>query len=277
MAVQIHDVEQNSTEWLKLRCGLVTASNFATVMASGKGCGESITRRKYMLRLAGEIITGDPEETYNNAHMERGKAMEDEARNLYAFMHDVEPIRVGFIVNGRKGCSPDSLVGDRRMLEIKTALPSILIEKLIKDDFPPEHKAQCQGGLWVAEREEIDIAVYWPKMPLFVKTARRDETYIRTISRAVDDFNAELAETVDQIRRYAGAPSITAEETPPATDLETRLLAQIADLTDMKSCLKWAQDTMAKQQSLPDDARARIGVAFTRRQDALRPKAKSNA
>lgn len=196
--------EQGSEEWFRARMGMPTASEFATVMASGKGGGESKTRRTYMLKLAGEILTGEPMENYTNGHMERGKIMEDEARDFYSFMTDAEPQRVGFIVNGRKGCSPDSLIGDKGMLEIKTALPHILIDRLLRDEFPPEHKAQCQGQLWVAEREWIDIAVYWPKLPLFVKRAFRDEDYIAKLNVAVSEFNDELAETVDRIQRHKG-------------------------------------------------------------------------
>lgn len=202
MSPRIIECEQGSEDWFRARAGMPTASEFATVMAAGQGGGESKTRRTYMLKLAGEILTGDPMENYGNVHMERGKTMEDEARDFYAFMADAEPERVGFIVNGAKGCSPDSLVGDRGMLEIKTKLPHLMIDVLLKDKFPAEHKAQCQGALWVAEREWIDIAIYWPKLPLFVKRAHRDEDYIAELARAVDRFNEELAETVAFVRKF---------------------------------------------------------------------------
>ena len=65
---------------------------------------------------------------------------------------------------------------------------------------------QCQGALWIAEREWIDIGCYWPKLPLFVKRAYRDEDYIRTLADAVDRFNDELGETVERIRRYGAGP-----------------------------------------------------------------------
>ena len=199
--MKIIPCEQNSPEWYAARRGLPTASMFATIMAKGRD-GPSLTRRTYMMKLAGEIITGECMENYSNAHMERGKAMEDEARNFYSFMEDVKPQRVGFIVNGPKGCSPDSLIGNNGMLEIKTKLPHLTIECILKDEFPPEHKAQCQGGLWVAERELIDISVYWPKMPPFIKRAARDEVYIKTIANAVAQFNEELAAMVDRVGRY---------------------------------------------------------------------------
>ncbi len=205
-ALRILDVEQGSAEWFAARAGLPTASEFATILAKGRDGGASKTRRAYMMRLAGELLTGECAETYINAHMERGKVLEPEARSLYAFQADVDPQQVGFIVNGPKGCSPDSLIGSDGALEIKTKLPALLIDVLLRDEFPAEHKAQCQGVLWVAEREWIDIAVYWPKLPLFVKRAYRDDTYIAGLASAVDAFNGELAEMVERVRRY-GMPA----------------------------------------------------------------------
>lgn len=200
--MEIVTCDQGTEEWFRARMGIPTASEFATVLAKGRGGGDSKTRQTYLYKLAGEIITGQPMENYSNAHMERGQAMEDEARTLYQFMADVDCERVGFIRSGRKGASPDSLVGADGMVEIKTKLPHLMIETLLRGEFPPEHKAQCQGQLWVAEREWIDIAVYWPGLPLFVTRATRDEPYIRELSDAVDAFNAELDTIVDRVRAY---------------------------------------------------------------------------
>lgn len=198
--MKIIDCEQGSPEWFSARAGIPTASEFHTVMAKGKGGGESVTRKTYLLKLAGEIITGEPMESFTNAHMERGKAMEDEARDLYSFMTDSDPLRVGFVTNGKAGASPDSLIGERGGLEIKTKLPHLLIDLLLKGEMPPEHKAQVQGCMWIAEREWWDFAAYWPKLPLFTKRIIRDDTYIRTIADAVDQFNDELDATVARLR-----------------------------------------------------------------------------
>jgi hypothetical protein len=203
--IKVFDCDQGSDEWYRVRAGLPTASEFSTVLARGRSGGESKTRRTYMLKLAGEILTGEPMESYSNANMERGKAMEPEARNLYAFLVDDELARVGFIQNGAKGCSPDAFVGPSGMLEIKTAFPHILIDYHTRNDFPPEHVAQCQGALWVAEREWIDLAVYWPKLPLFVRRVYRDEAYITALAVAVNDFNMELCQIVDYMRRHGAA------------------------------------------------------------------------
>lgn len=194
----IHDMDQGTPEWFEVRRGLPTASQFATIMAKGRGNAPSKTRQTYMYKLAGEIITGEPMDSFSNHHMDRGHAMEAEARDNYAFLNDVEPVQVGFITNGNKGCSPDCLIGDDGMLEIKTKLPHLLLHTLEADKFPLEHRAQCQGQLWVAEREWVDITCYWPKMPPFIKREYRDEEYIKLISDSVDQFNDELNEIVQK-------------------------------------------------------------------------------
>jgi hypothetical protein len=201
MNLEIFDCEQGSPEWHQCRLGVVTSSEFHSVMAKDKGGGESKTRATYMRKLIGEIITGEVSEGYSNAHMERGKIMEAEARDYYAFMADVEPKRIGFLKRGRVGCSPDSFIGDDGLHEIKTKLPHLHIDVLLADELPPEHKAQCQGSLWVSGREWIDFQSYWPKLPAFIKRVYRDEVYIKSLSVAVDSFIAEMDELHDKITR----------------------------------------------------------------------------
>lgn len=193
-----YDIDQGTPEWFRVRAGIPTASKFATVMAKGEGK----TRSEYMRKLAGELLTGEPQEQFSNAHTNRGNAMEDEARATYAFINDVETHRVGFIRNNRKGASPDSLVGANGGLEIKTALPHIQIDRLERDRLPPEHKAQVFGNIWLAEREWWDFVSYWPKLPVLTVRVYRDEEYIKTLSDEVDRFNDELAALVERIRNY---------------------------------------------------------------------------
>jgi len=203
--VEVFNCEQGSPEWFECRRGIPTASEFDTVMAAGRGGGESKTRRTYLYKLAGEILTGEQMYSYSNDHMERGKEMESEARDMYVFLTDLEMQRVGFIRNGQKGCSPDSLIGTDGMLEIKTKLAHLQCEVLACDEFPSEHKAQCQGQLWVAEREWVDFVSYWPKLPLFAKRVFRDEPYIKKLAAEVDRFNNELADLVEKIRARRAA------------------------------------------------------------------------
>ncbi len=194
--IEIIQCEQSTPEWYEARLGIPTASRFKDVLAKGEGK----TRKRYMLDLAGERLTGEPCEGFTNAHMERGKAMEDEARDLYMFMTDTECKCVGFIRNGDKGASPDSLIGENGMLEIKTKLPALQIECILADKLPSEHVAQVQGALWVAEREWLDFVSYWPKLPLFVKRIHRDEDYIKNLAAEVAKFNSEMLELIEKIQ-----------------------------------------------------------------------------
>ena len=198
-----NDIEQGSVEWLAARAGIPTASRFATVMAKGEGK----TRAEYMRKLAGEIITGELAEGFTTPHMERGKLMEDEARETYAFINSVEPYQVGFIRSGDKGASPDSLIGSDGGLEIKTALPHIQIDRLERDRLPPEHKAQVQGNLWISEREWWDFVSYWPRLPMLITRVYRDEPYIKAMSDEIDRFNDEKAALVERIRAYGQEPT----------------------------------------------------------------------
>jgi hypothetical protein len=184
----IYDCEQGSPEWLQARLGVPSASRFSDVLAKGQG----ITRKKYLLTLAGEAITGELTDGYSNKHMERGQAMEDEARQAYAFNRDADPVSVGFMRRDRIGASPDSLIGDDGLLEIKTKLPALQLEVLERDTLPPEHKAQVQGQLLVSGRAYVDFVSYWPKLPIFIVRVERDEAYIKTLEQALADFVGEL-------------------------------------------------------------------------------------
>lgn len=202
-------IEQNSEAWLRARVGLVTASELQVVLSPRAG-KEGLGRQTYLRKLAGEIITGEPAESFTNGAMERGHAVEDRLRSDYALIYDVEPIRVGFIRNGAKGCSPDSLIGKDGGLEIKSQAPHLLIETLLADEVSPKFRAQVQGSIWIAEREWWDVAIGYPNMPMFIKRMWRDDGYIANLAGAVDAFNAELAALVERIRRYGSAEALAA-------------------------------------------------------------------
>lgn len=200
--LEILTCEQSSPEWFSARKGIPTASEFKTVLASGRGGGESKGRATYLRKLAGEIITGEPIEDYSNAYMERGKEQEPELRGLYCMLQNCDVQQVGFLKDGRKGASPDGLVGSDGMLEIKSQSPHLLIQTILANEVPPEHKAQLQGNLWVGGRSWIDICVGFRKMPPVIKRVYRDEAYIRALSIEVDRFLEELDGIVAKVRVY---------------------------------------------------------------------------
>lgn len=196
MTATIHDVEQQSDAWRELRCGRIGSSDASALMANGEG------RRKLIYRIASEIITGIPTESYTNAFMERGKAQEAEARAAFALRYGCDPKIIGYVTNGRAGASPDSFIGKNRVLEIKTQRADLLAATILADNFPTEHHAQTQWLLWVCERDKIDLAIYAPKMPLFYKQAGRDARFIARIEQEAARAHAEIDTIVRRLRGY---------------------------------------------------------------------------
>lgn len=212
--VEFFDIEQGSALWFEIRRGIPTASRFALVLASGKNGGESIGRDKYMKQLAGEIVTGQiAEELFKSDAMARGNRMEPEARQWYerTRLADLKPVgfarRTVRVPLGKDFCcgaSPDSQVGQRKGLEIKTMAPHLLGD--VKDrgagGFPTGHRAQIQGTMMVCDWDEIDLVLFytgWPNPPVF--PVERDEAYIAMLKAELEKFDFELQRLVERWRR----------------------------------------------------------------------------
>lgn len=203
------EIEQGTEEWFQIKCGRITASRFFITMMRGRKKDEpSATRRTYMLELAGEIITGKPAKGFQgNYATDRGHEHEPEAIALYSLKKNTEVKAVGFIsgVDG-VGYSPDGLIGENGLLECKSKEPKFHLELLLCESdttlqkLLKPHMAQCQGGLWVSEREWIDFVSYWPGLPLFVKRIYRDEEYIKNLESEVYRFRDELNEITEKIK-----------------------------------------------------------------------------
>ncbi len=201
MTVEISDAAQNTPEWFQARAGMPTASMFAAVSAKpGPRGGIPKGRQTYLYKLAGEILTGEPMDSYSNADMQRGSAREAEAADLYGFLRDVEPETVGFVKNGNCGASPDRLIGKSGLLETKDAAPHIQIERLLKAVLPPEHKAQVQGQLMVCERVWVDFMSHCRGMAPLIIRVERDEKYIAALRIDINDFVYELQALTEKIR-----------------------------------------------------------------------------
>jgi putative phage-type endonuclease len=206
-----HDIEQRDPEWHALRRGIPTASKFSVIMASGADGEDSKTRAKLMNVMAGEILTGETAETFRNEAMDRGVEMEPEARAYYERATFSALTKVGFVrrtihnpIHGPLivGASPDSLVDDDGILEIKTTRPDLLIPILKKGaaGLPAIHKAQCHGTMWVTGRAWCDLLIYYRGMPKARFRIERDDVYIAKIRNAVEVFAFELATLVRELR-----------------------------------------------------------------------------
>ena len=213
MELEIINCEQTTAEWHSHRAGIPTASMFNTVMAKGVGKAPSKTRHSYMMKLVAERMTGVAEETFSNEHMIRGQELEPEARSWYQFETNCEVEKVGFIkrLDLGAGCSPDGLVNDDGLLEIKTKLPALHLDVLVSGECPSEHMAQIQGCLWVTGRQWCDFVSYCyvpegredNRLPGFIKRIYRDEEYIGRIAEAIKLFNEELSMlTVQLMDKY---------------------------------------------------------------------------
>jgi predicted phage-related endonuclease len=193
------DIEQGTDAWYAARAGIVTASEMSKVLAKGEGK----TRAKYMNRLIAERITGYPVETYQNQRMLDGHGYEEEARQILEEACAEEIVKVGFIRNheeiGGVGYSPDFLIGDEGIGELKSRNPDLQVELLLADRVPPEHKAQIQSGLWVSKRTYCLFASHCPGLPMFEKRVERDEMYIVDMKAEVIKFYAEMKEKLNQI------------------------------------------------------------------------------
>lgn len=196
MIEYFYDIEQGTEEWFNLRLGVPTASMFHAIMAKGQGK----TRRTYMLKLIGEILTQEQQENYSNSHMDRGKELEAEARDLYSLTACIDIKQCGFIKSDNIGYSPDGLISEDGLTEIKTKLPHLQLDVLLKDKIPPEHIPQLQGGLLVSDREWVDFVSYWPRLPIFIKRMYRDKKIIADIKISVNAFIEEMHETIEKIK-----------------------------------------------------------------------------
>jgi len=201
----IANIQQGSDEWRRLRLGKVTASCFSAVLSKGKGSAPSKTRHSYMLQLAAEIITGEPQDNFTNKYMEWGNQCEPQARSMYEFDTSLEVEEVGFIEhNDHVGVSPDGMVGDSGMLEIKCPKTTTQIERYLAGNFPACYKAQVQGQLWVAEREWSDFVSFDPRInssaSFFKIRVDRDDEYIGLLRDGVYKFVDELLALIEKIR-----------------------------------------------------------------------------
>ncbi len=197
----VTDIEQGTPEWLAMRLGIATCSELEALLVNGKGeAGFGVAAFTYMDQLIGERITGEAAELpFQTKATIRGHELEGVARGLYEAREEVATQAVGIILNHGIGYSPDALVGANGLTEIKTKLPKFQVGVILANEVPKEHVAQCQGGLWVSEREWIDFISYWPGMPLFVKRAYRDEAYIRKLAERVKTFHELLDERMHKV------------------------------------------------------------------------------
>ena len=202
---------QGSEEWLMERLGRATASEFHSILAKG----ERKMRTSYLRRIAAERLTGKPIEggAYGNwqKNLERGHEQEPFARMAYEARTGNLVEEVGFIPHAKlmAGASPDGLIGIDGGCEIKSVIPTVQLATIDSQGYPPEHKAQIQGSLWITGRSWWDFCSYChdykeenPNLACYIFRVQRDEPYIATLSVEVTAFLAEVDAYVAQKKSY---------------------------------------------------------------------------
>lgn len=199
-------MEQRSPEWFAARLGKVTASRIADVCAKTK-TGWGAGRKNYMAELVAERLTGRNADSYSNAAMQWGTDMEPDARTAYEFYRSVTVKEIGFVPHPRMadaGASPDGLVGDDGLVEIKCPNTASHLETLLGAAIPEKYLFQMQWQMACTGRQWCDFASYDPRLPeamqLHIARVSRDDGLIRTLEMNVADFLAELEQTVRRLR-----------------------------------------------------------------------------
>jgi len=198
---------QGSAEWKQARCGKITASRIADLMARTRS-GYGASRKNYLAELLVERMTGEPTEGYTNAAMQWGIDHEPEARTVYEFETGNVVEEVGFIVHPEynfSGASPDGLVGDDGMVEIKCPNTATHIETMLTGVIPERYikqmqwQMECCGRLW-CHYMSYDPRMKDPSLIFYVQSIARDDMFLAEARQAVLRADAELLEMEKRLK-----------------------------------------------------------------------------
>jgi putative phage-type endonuclease len=203
----IEMIEQRSNEWFAARIGKVTASKVADVIAKTQS-GYAASRANYMAQLVCERLTGQREEFFISGAMQHGTDTEPLARAAYESRYDVLVDEVGFVPHPSiemAGASPDGLVGDDGLLEIKCPNTATHIDTLLTQTVPSKYNTQMQFQMACTGRSWCDFVSFDNRLPeelqLFVKRVPRDDVFIKQTEDAIVKFLAELDEKINKLMK----------------------------------------------------------------------------
>lgn len=199
-------VTQGSEAWHLMRVGKITASRINDVVAMIK-TGEAATRADYRIELVCERLTNKPTEGFTNSHMERGIELEPFARSAYEIATSTFVEQVAFIDHPRlknTGASPDGLVGNDGLIEIKCPAVKTHIKTLVDKKAPSKYMNQMQWQMACTKRLWVDFVSYCPELPenmqLFIKRVERDNGIIAELEAKVLEFDEEVEAVIQQLK-----------------------------------------------------------------------------
>lgn len=204
------NIIQGSPEWLQLRCGKATASRIADIIARTKS-GYSASRKNYEAQLIAERLTGNIESGFTSGAMQWGTDTEPRAREAYQFITDTQVELVGFVDHPRiamSGASPDGLVNNDGLVEIKCPNTATHLETLESEKVPAKYNTQIQWQLACTDRAWCDFVSFDPRLPetmrMFKKRVERDQTFIDEVELAVTEFLNIIDEKVAKLIELYG-------------------------------------------------------------------------
>ena len=220
--MKIHDVEQGSAAWFRLRSGIPTASEFANILTPKKQ-ELAAGRHKYACRLIAErLLRWQSESLDMIKHIEEGKLKEPAAVEQLEFVTGLETRKVGFITSddGRFGASPDRLArGNGITLEVKCpTIPTQMQYLLLGHD--DAYICQVQGQLWVAEADKAIFYSYHERTPAYMVETGRNEPFIRKLSDALEQFSDELEELTEKAKSLGVFQAFAEVATPADAELK---------------------------------------------------------
>lgn len=196
--MKIHNFEQRTDEWYAIRKGKMTASNADTIIANGKGL------ETYIYNLMAEYYSSAEKENYINADMQRGIDLEPEARLEFEFYTGLDVQEVGFVeYNEFIGVSPDGLIGNDGLIEIKCPNDSIYFKLLLSNNIKPEYIAQMQMQMYITDRHYCYFVSYNPNFEksLYIKKITRDEEMIDKLKKGLERGTQLIKEIKENFRK----------------------------------------------------------------------------
>jgi putative phage-type endonuclease len=192
-------LEQGTDAWHDARRGIVTASVVGRLINPTLKVADNDYSRGITAALIAERIAGWTEPSYTNADMWRGVECEPIARGAYT-QHYAPAVECGFLRRDEPtwslGYSPDGLVGDDGLIEIKAPRAKGHVATILADNVPAQYMAQCQAGLLVTGRKWLDFVSFCGGLPLYVKRIEPDPRWLEVIVAAVEKFETTAAEMV---------------------------------------------------------------------------------
>ena len=196
----VKDLQQGTIEWLQLRVGMPSASQFKNIVTSdGK---KSKTYAKYRNQLAGERVTGFREEIYQNEAMRTGLEREPVARELFTMSTGIEVSEVGMCIHDSDlfSCSPDGLISDHSGIEIKCPNMATHIEYLLGKRVPTDYYQQVHGSMLVTGYDEWFFMSFYPGLRPFVHLEKRDNEFCDKLEAELMLFCEDLTKLVEELK-----------------------------------------------------------------------------